>query len=345
MGGLSLPTLHPAVPATLVAADAQQLHLRALRDRVEHRWPVHIGRSASAAQALGRTLQRMTRVRGPLAEEFASVAVVIDSSGWYGDHSYFGEDSATVALYPRGGVSWNFIGTAIDRLEAHTPGLGETVLAALDVAEFGLAGIATPKRVREWFAMLYWDYAAADEEARIILTDERGYSDDDRPLLPSEFDTAAGGTMWLAPKRRLGARAVRAALTRYPRPLASELAALVTTHLPQIGREARKRVETAEVDMSWHGVALCIWPHAATANGPRRLLDDVEQDRANSGEDDVLLRCELIGKREHHRSRGRVEPAHRRPVDGLALVGSQLRGYHLVNRLLHLLQAIDNHPL
>lgn len=79
MGGLTLPTLHSAIPAVIQSEDAQRLALDVLRERSAAGLPVSGLRASSAADALRSTIASCTGVRGPLADDTFEVLVGVSS--------------------------------------------------------------------------------------------------------------------------------------------------------------------------------------------------------------------------------------------------------------------------
>lgn len=349
MGGLTLPAMHAGIPAVIQSVDAQRLALSVLRERSAAGLPVQGLREASAADAVRATINACTSVRGPLADDTFQVLVALEPEGYYGDGSEFTDSSASFAIYPQDEQpTYRYIGRAIDILEASTPGLGETVLAAIALAELALPGVVGASALESFFGGMRWsdlDSTASDDEATRVFIDEHGYTEDSLPMLPSQFRAAVGGEMWLKPKSKLSTPAFKAALRSLGSDLAAELTGIVKRHLPAVCRKVRE-ISTYSYHHGYYCAQLVILRDDSRENDFAALFDDIGNDRANGGEDSALFRCvpldldPLAHPRSTRKPRKSSKPAP--PFDGAAAVGDVMRGYHLLNRLLHLLERIDH---
>lgn len=351
MGGLTLPRLHGAIPTLISSPEAHRLAMGLLRERCDVGLPVFGLSAKTPAEVLRRTIRAATRVRGPLADGSFDVLVAVEPERHHGEESEFCSSSASIAIYCKDErPAFRYIGKAIQRLEDSHRGLGETVLSAIALAEVALPGVVSASALESFMGMLRWselDSSFADEDAKRILIDEGGYTEDSLPMLPSEFRKAVGGEMWLKPKSRLNAARLKAALSPFGEVLAIELTAIVKRHLPKVCRQIRAFNSNYSVFQGYYHCQLCIIPDDAGEGEFLGLFDDVYNDRMNSGEDSALLRCppyEACRTTPPPRNRrSKKEPA---PItfDGLATVAEVLRGYHLLHRLLHLLELIENQP-
>ncbi len=351
MGGLTLPKLHGAIPTEISSAEAHRLAMGLLRERCNVGLPVRGLSAKTPAEVLRRTIRAATRVRGPMAEGSFDVLIAVEPEGHHGEGSEFCSSSASIAIYCKHEQpTFRYIGKAIQKLEDSHPGLGETVLSAIAQAEVALPGVVSASALDSFMGMLRWselDSSFADEEAKRILIDEGGYTEDSLPMLPSEFRKAVGGEMWLKPKSRLNATRLKSALLPFGQVLAIELAAIVKRHLPKVCRQIRTFNCSNSVFQGYYHCQLCILPNDSGAGEFLAIFDDIYNDRMNSGEDSALLRClpyEACRTTPAPRKRRTKEEPVATTFDGLAAAATVLRGYHLLHRLLHLLELIENQP-
>ena len=351
MGGLTLPTLHSAIPAVIQSEDAQRLALDVLRERSAAGLPVSGLRASSAADALRATIASCTGVRGPLADDTFEVLVALEPEGYYGDGSDFTSSGSSLAVYPCDEQpTYRYIGRAIEVLEASSPGLGETVLAAIGQAESALPGVVCASGLESFLSMMRWgdlDSSATDEKALHVLVAQHGYTVDSLPILPSQFVEVVGGPMWLKPKSRLSAPALRSALEPFGSGLAAELTGIVKRHLPAVCRRVRG-LRTYNFHHGYYCTQLVILRSNAGEDEFEALFDDICNDRQNGSEDCALFRCTPLDHEPLATAgrTGRTRPASKRapPFDGVAAVADVMRGYHLLNRLLHLLERVEQQP-
>lgn len=352
MGGLTLPELHSAIPAVIQSEEAQRLSLSVLRERCTAGLPVHGLRAASASDALRATINACSKVRGPLADDTFQVLTTLEPEGYYGDGSEFTASSASFAIYPQDELpTYRYIGRAIETLENHTPGLGETVLAAISCAETSLPGVVAASALESFFGMMRWsdlDSSDSDEEAIRVLIEEQGFTEDSLPMLPSQFRDAVGGEMWLKPQSRLSAPAFRAALQSFGVGLAAELTGIVKRHLPAVCKRVRD-IRTYSYYHGYYAVQLVLLRDDSQEAEFAALLDDIANDRANGSDDIALFRCAPLDlgplgpPSKTRKPRKSAKPAP--PFDGAVAVADVMRGYHLLNRLLHLLERIESQHL
>lgn len=349
MGGLTLPFLHPSIPSVIRSPDGQRMALSVLRNRFAAGLPVKGLRAPDPSTAVKATIESYMKLRGPLADDIFQVLVALDEEGYYGDGSDFSGDGPSFAIYPNDDMpAFRFVGPAIDLLEGLTPGLGETVLSTISFAERVLPGVLSAASLESLFSMMTWgelDSSASDEVAHDVLLNDMGYSEDSLPMLPSQFRTAMGGSMWLTPQPRLSPRQLTRALGSLDKSIARPLATIVTRDLPTVCRE----IQQTPADLCYHGAyctQLVVVRSEEGLKGISRLLDDLFNDRMNSGDDGALFRCQAEPTEQPSRPpRAQKGPRSTlrapRLFDSAAAVAAVMRGYHLLNRLLQLLETLE----
>lgn len=347
---MTLARLSPSIPDELTSTTVEAAFMDELRRRVARGQFVDARRARSAQAAMLTTLRRLFNPRGGISERFIDLAVVLDDEAYADASSDMREGEIAWSIFPTHSPRWVYIGPAIQYLESLRPGAGETVLHAINAAAKAVSGVLVPDDARELAQMLYWDNASDDDIAADALG-ERGHEadDEDRPLLPSEFDAAAGGDLWLKPRRVLGREAIRSALAPLRGGPAARLHTLVSTHLPRVAANCQRARERVQGEGSWSSHCVAIWSFAQDGGFASRLLDDVEQDRMNSGESDVLYRCDTDARLLAPRPRRKAWSAQHRPparepkpADALAVVAAHLWVYHYLDLTLCALVDLQN---
>jgi len=339
---LTLPRLDRAIPLQRASASAEAFFLAELNRRCERGHLVETGRTTTAHAAMEATLRRFFNPRGGLSERFIKLAVVLDDQAHYDESSDMMEGEIAWALFPADTIHWANVGKAIAHLEGLKRGAGETVLHAIEEVANSVDGILTPSAARDLAAMMYWDEARSDDEAGLALQD-RGYdgdSEDEGPMLPSQFSKAAGGPLWMSPKRKLGYRALRNALSPLGTEVAAKLSGLAGTLLPRASKACRKALGIAPSERSWASFSVGVLNgNPAAGNFVGRLFDDIDNDRANSGASDVLYRCSTAPTIGRPRRASSAKP---RTGDGLAMLAGRLWAYHYLDLMLGLLVDLQD---
>lgn len=348
MDCLTLPRLHPAIPLTRASASAEALFLAELERRCERGHIVCARRSVTAQAVMEATLRKFFNPRGGPSERFFSLAIVLDDQAHYDEGSDMREGEIAWSIFPTDTIRWAHIGAAISHLESLRPGAGETILHAIQDAALAADGILTASIAHEIAGMQYWDGATTDEDAELALQD-RGYdrsSEEDGPPLPMQFKAAAGGDLWYAPKKKLGYRALRAALAPLGAARAARLSGLAGASLPRACKAARAVHDVARAERSWLSYVVGVMNDDAMAgNFATRMLDDIDNERANSGASDVLYRCatdqEMPARRRARRSSATAD-LKPKTGDGLAQLAAQLWVYHYLDLTLGVLVDLQD---